>query len=254
MMFIEERQEDILRLLKVHGKIMVKELALRYEVSEDCIRKDLKFLESQKKLKRTYGGAILKESKSALKEYETRKELYRKEKQIIAQKAYELIEAHDVIFLDTSSTNLYLAQLIAEHPKSMTVVSNMVDILQKLAGHMHVTLLCVGGLYHHSCRGFHGGETNRQITQYRFDKAFIGSVGIHIDTGNIATYEIEDGITKHTVIEHAKESYLVMEAHKFNFDGNYKFARLSEIHGIITNEIPHPDIMQTLEAYEISIL
>lgn len=252
-MFIEERQEEILQLLSMHGKVMVKELAQRYGVSEDCIRKDLKQLEHQKKIKRTYGGAILQESQNEMKKFTHRKSLYQAEKQMIAQKAYDLIEEQDVIFLDTSSTNLCLAELIAHHPMSICVVTNMVDILQCLADAPHVTLLCVGGLYHHSSRGFHGAETNRQICQYRFDKAFIGSVGLHIDTGNIATYEIEDGITKHTAIEHAKESYLVMEAHKFNFDGNYKFAKLSEIQGIITNEIPHPDILKVLQEYELQI-
>lgn len=253
-MFIEERHKEILHLLQIHGKVMVKDLAKRYDVSEDCIRKDLKVLETQGQCKRAYGGAILKESHSELKAYEHRVHLYQEEKKIIAQKAYDLIEEHDVVFLDTSSTNLALAELIAQGTKSMSVVTNMIDILETLSSHSHVTLLCVGGLYNHTCRAFHGAETNRQISQYRFDKAFIGSVGLHIDTGDIATYELEDGITKYTAIHHAKQAYLVMEAHKFNFDGNYKFASLQDIQGIITNEPPVKEIQTALQEYEITIL
>lgn len=252
-MFIEERHKEIVNLLKIHGKVMVKDLAQRYQVSEDCIRKDLKQLENQQQLKRTYGGAIPTETHNERKEYDHRITIYQVEKRLIAQKAYELIEEHDVIFLDTSTTNLYLAEFIANGSKTVTVVSNMIDILQHLSGHLHITLLCVGGLYNHACHSFHGAETNRQISQYRFDKAFIGSVGLHIDTGNIATYDIEDGLTKHTVIEHSKEAFLVMEAHKFNFDGNYKFADLKEIHGIITNEIPHKEIEDTIKEYEVAL-
>lgn len=253
-MFIEERQKDIIRLLQIHGKVMVKDLAQRYQVSEDCIRKDLKVLEAQNQCKKAYGGAILKASHSELKEFDHRITLYETEKKVIAQKAYSLIDEHDVIFLDTSTTNLFLADLIATGSKMMSVVTNMIDILQRLSTNKDITLLCVGGLYNHTTRSFHGAETNRQISQYRFDKAFIGSVGLHIDCGDIATYELEDGITKHTVLQHAKQAYLVMEAHKFNFDGNYKFASLSEIQGIITNEQPFQDIKDALQEYEISIL
>ena len=58
-MFLQERQEIILRELNECGQVKVKLLSEKFGVTEDCIRKDLKLLENQGKLKRTYGGAIL---------------------------------------------------------------------------------------------------------------------------------------------------------------------------------------------------
>ena len=58
-MFTEERLEAIEEKLQKDGKVRVKELSELFQVSEDCIRKDLKILENGGKLKRTYGGAIL---------------------------------------------------------------------------------------------------------------------------------------------------------------------------------------------------
>lgn len=58
-MFTEERQATIQRFLVEKGKVRVKELSEEFQVTEDCIRKDLKALENAGKLKRTYGGAIL---------------------------------------------------------------------------------------------------------------------------------------------------------------------------------------------------
>ena len=40
-MFVEERHQEILRLLNEYEKVKVKELSKRFEVTEDCIRKDL---------------------------------------------------------------------------------------------------------------------------------------------------------------------------------------------------------------------
>ena len=58
-MFTEERQEAILATLHRNGKVKVRDLSEKFQVTEDCIRKDLKALENAGNLKRTYGGAIL---------------------------------------------------------------------------------------------------------------------------------------------------------------------------------------------------
>ena len=58
-MFMEERLEEILRILKKDGKVLVKDLSVRFNVTEGMIRKDLQKLEQEGLLKRTYGGAIL---------------------------------------------------------------------------------------------------------------------------------------------------------------------------------------------------
>ena len=57
-MFAEERLDQILNILNSEGKIKVKNLSQHFNVTEDCIRKDLKHLENLGHLKRTYGGAI----------------------------------------------------------------------------------------------------------------------------------------------------------------------------------------------------
>ena len=53
-MFVEERHQEILRLLNENEKVKVKELSKRFEVTEDCIRKDLASMEAKNLLKRTY--------------------------------------------------------------------------------------------------------------------------------------------------------------------------------------------------------
>ena len=57
-MFAEERQEQIVRLVEQKGSVRVKELSEQFQVTEDCIRKDLTLLEKRGLLKKSYGGAI----------------------------------------------------------------------------------------------------------------------------------------------------------------------------------------------------
>ena len=59
IVFTEERQSAIEKCLRENGKVKVKELSEIFQVTEDCIRKDLKILENAGKLKRTYGLSLI---------------------------------------------------------------------------------------------------------------------------------------------------------------------------------------------------
>lgn len=49
-MFTEERREAVIRKLNLEGKVRVRELSEEFQVTEDCIRKDLKALENAGRL------------------------------------------------------------------------------------------------------------------------------------------------------------------------------------------------------------
>ena len=103
-------------VLNENEKVKVKELSKRFEVTEDCIRKDLASMEAKNLLKRTYGGAVLPDTlhPGHTNIVSIRKDKNIKEKRMIAKKAVELIHDGDMIFLDTSTTNIELAREIIE--------------------------------------------------------------------------------------------------------------------------------------------
>ena len=51
-MFAKERQDDIVEQVNQSGSVKVKDLSLKYQVTEDCIRKDLAVLEKKGKIKK----------------------------------------------------------------------------------------------------------------------------------------------------------------------------------------------------------
>ena len=59
LLSLPERHNRILTLLQQNGSISVTQLSDLFRVSEVTIRKDLSYLEQQKKLYRTHGSAIL---------------------------------------------------------------------------------------------------------------------------------------------------------------------------------------------------
>jgi Transcriptional regulators of sugar metabolism len=57
-MFIEERHQEILKIVKEVGRISIGEIQEKFDVSVDSARRDLRILEERGLLKRTHGGAI----------------------------------------------------------------------------------------------------------------------------------------------------------------------------------------------------
>ncbi|CEO30867.1 DeoR/GlpR family DNA-binding transcription regulator [Paraclostridium sordellii] len=233
-MFLEERYEKIIELIEEKGRVKVKDLSNLFSVTEDCIRKDLKELESRGHLKRVYGGAIAQRNHIEIKKVEERKYINIEAKKSIALNAITLIENKDVIFLDTSTNNLELAKELNKTNKDITVVTNMIEIVLELKRNKNIKIILIGGEFNKEVEAIVGAAADRYIRKFTYDKAFIGLCGINKETGYISTVNLEDGNTKKTIIECSNRNYLVMENEKFNYDEFYKFATLDEITGIIT--------------------
>src|SRR4029453_6864404 len=56
---LSHRQTEILNIARAFGRVMVEDLARRFEVSAQTIRKDLNDLCDQRSLTRIHGGAII---------------------------------------------------------------------------------------------------------------------------------------------------------------------------------------------------
>ncbi len=253
-MFIEERLEAIVQTLQMVGSVKVKDLSVRFQVSEDCIRKDLKALENEGLLKRTYGGAILSRDYPLKRDVIDRLDINLDKKRLIAQKAFELIKANETIFLDISSTNIILAELLAVSDKRLTVVSNMIDILQALSKNPSIIVIGTGGTMYRTINGFMGAATIEVIKQYSFDRSFIGTCGIDIADGTITTLGVEDGLTKKAIVKSSRHKYLVMEQDKFTFNDSYKFAHLDDIDGIVTDSRPDQNTMEVLSSAGVKLI
>lgn len=233
-MFLKERQGGIVRMVTADGRATVEELARKFDVTPDCIRKDLKALSDQGLIKRVYGGAI---SVEALPERNVRKRVERNaaEKRAIAEKSFEQIRDGEVVFLDISTTNLALARIIAASTKRMTVVSNMIDILQALATNDRVTSIGTGGTIEMEQNAFLGAFALSFIEPMRFDKAFLGTSGIDPQTGDVLTFDVDDGLLKRLAVKNAAHAYLMADVHKFSGEGSYVYATLSDFDAVITD-------------------
>ena len=247
-------KRQIEQCLRQFGKVRVKDLSEKFQVTEDCIRKDLKILENAGRLKRTYGGAILSQDYPLERDVVDRRNYHLEKKKIIAAKALELIRNNETIFLDISTTNIELAKLLAASRMRVVVVSNMIDILQILAKNSLITAIGTGGTMYQTVNGFMGAATIEVIKQYSFDRAFLGSCGVDMMDCTVTTLGVEDGLTKKAAVQSSRHKYVVMEREKFYFNDSYKFAHFDDINGIVTDEFPDSTIVNTLESSGVRLI
>lgn len=253
-MFLEERQEKILEILAENGKVLVKELAEKFGVTEDSIRKDLGTLEQDGKLKRTYGGAVAIREKLHVAEANKRRTLDVEAKRKVAAAAFKLIAPNDMIFLDVSTINIALADLISKSNNEYKVVTNMIDVISILAINPKIDIICVGGRINKSRDGFCGAIAYEYVSRLKPDVAFIGAVGVDVKENSASTYNIDEGVTKAKVIDVSKRAYIVAQSRKFSTDGNYNFTKLDSLSGVITDSKPKSDICKAAEEMGIELI
>lgn len=252
-MLQRERHQQIITKLNIEGQVFVRDLATYFNVTEDCIRKDLTYLEKEGKLKRVHGGAINVRVNLHHTNVSERVELHSEEKKIIAAKAVSCLHEGYVVFLDISTINLEIAKIIYEKNIPLTIVTNMIDIMQIYRQESQVRLIFLGGDFNQAHDGFVGTLTNTLIKNYRFDLSFIGVVGIDLEGNAISTYETNDGLTKKEIIQASKQAYMVGESAKLNQDGNYIFASLDDFAGYICEKSLDDNTMQILKKHHIEL-
>ena len=243
-MFLEERQAKILEMLERDGKVLVKELAEIFGVTEDSIRKDLSSLELDGKLKRTYGGAVSIERR--ISDVEAKRK--------IAAAAVKLMQQQDLIFLDISTISIAIAQILEKTETNYKILTNMIDVLVMLARNPKINLFFAGGQINQSRDGFSDVLNLEFISNFRPDISFIGSSGVDIKKNSLTTRNAADGLQKARMIDCSKKSYVIAESRKIGTEGNYRFTTLDKVTGIITEAKLSENLSATAEKLGVKII
>ena len=257
-MFPKQRREQIVQILDGAGYATVEDLAARFSVSVDSIRKDLKHLADKGLCRREYGGAFkvehepeepsegsvpLATDSPAIADVSDTTMLGNEWRRAVAARAYMEVNDGDAVFLDVSQTNLYLADLIAAGDKRLIVTTNMLDIPRRLAGNPKVTALLTGGYLNPQLTGFTGSASISLLEPLLFAKAFIGCYGVSVEDGSVMAYDMDEGMVKEKVLHNASYKFLLADRMKFSVKKGYRFASVNDFSAVITDEAD-PQILQ----------
>ena len=182
LLSLPERHSRILSLLQQNGSISVTQLSELFKVSEVTIRKDLSYLEQQKKLYRTHGSAIL------ISPYISDRHVNEKEKKNVAEKraigaaAAALVSQDDSIIIASGTTMAFLAREIKPQGR-LTVITASVPVTQILSQDPDVDVIQLGGITRSSSVSVVGPFAEQMLRSFNCSKLFIGVAGIDPDFG-----------------------------------------------------------------------
>ena len=231
-MMTAQRREELKKYMLEHKSASVLDMARRFQVSGQTIRRDFEALEKEGFLLRSYGGAMVKDRKTAFVPNTVKSELFVDEKKTICRRAVSRICPNDCIFIDHSTTALALCDEICQMP--LTVVTNSYRVIGQLAGCYNIQLVCTGGTYHGGIEGFSGLETVRYLQQHCVDKAFLSCRAIDPLRGVNDAYETIANV-RQTVIENADSVYLLADHTKFGKSGFITVCGLDRLDCVITD-------------------
>ncbi|TGB02281.1 DeoR/GlpR family DNA-binding transcription regulator [Halobacillus salinus] len=230
-MLTPERQQRILQSVKKHHTVKIKDLVDETGSSESTIRRDLDQLEEKGLLQRVHGGASMLQAASEEPSMGEKSTKNASEKEKIASYAASLVKDGDCLFLDAGSTTYAMISHLQQ--KDIIVVTNGLNHLDLLSDHQIKTYV-LGGLVKHRTRAVVGTGALQTLNQYRFDKCFVGTNGIHMEDG-YTTPDPEEAAIKRAVLQHSRQRYILADHTKFEQVAFSKFAELEEAE-IITNQ------------------
>jgi DeoR family fructose operon transcriptional repressor len=250
-LFVEERKNKILELLKENSKLLVPDLCEYFKVSPATIRNDLRDLENAGLLKRTHGGAISTSKASFELDSYQKKVKNLAEKKAIAKAAAQLVEDGDTIAVDTGTTTLEFARLLT-NKKGITVVLNDLAIAIYLEEHSEANIILIGGAIR---RNFHctvGPIAVRALSGLSVDKAFMATNGITINKG-LTTPDINQAEVKRAMIDMASEIIVLCDSSKIGNNGFAQVLPISGVHRLITDAAIDERELKDFESLGITV-
>lgn len=242
----EERHKHILSRLSAYDRTTVGELSQLLGVSEVTVRKDLDLLESQGLLTRIHGGAVVSGRGRLELFFAAREQEHLEEKRRIAQAAAALIQSHQSIFLDASTTALQVARLIKDRA-GLTVVTNGLYTALELNFSEGITTIVVGGKMRRRSSSLVGGLTNELLDRLRVDIGFFGARGLSARDGMSET-DIDEAQLKQRMVRASAVVIGIMDSSKLGTTYFSAFAQPRELDRVITDTDAPAAIVAELRA------
>ena len=244
-MLAVERRKKILEQVHKDKKVIVSELSKQFHVSEETIRRDLEKLADDGHVIKSYGGAVINEIGSIDLPFNVRLKSNSIGKQKIADLISKEIQDGEHIFLDASTTAVFIAKNI-KNKKQLTVITNSIENLLELSDISGWEIISTGGLLNGDSMSFLGIKAADSIERYNADKVFLSCKGVDIQKG-VTEGSDETGCIKQSMIQSAKKVYLTVDSSKFDKVAFSNICPLSGLDVVVTDRKPDDRWMEAFE-------
>ncbi len=241
MEVLSPRQTDIVALAKTEGRVNVEDLAERFGVTPQTIRKDLNDLCDRGVLARYHGGAV-PASGVANFGYEARRQLAPEAKRAIGVAAANMIPDGASVLINIGTTTEQVAMALRGR-QGLMVITNNINVANILQGQDAIEVIVAGGVLRHADGGIVGEAAVDFIRQFRVDYAVIGTSAIDPD-GTLLDYDYREVKVAKAIIDCARHSILVSDSMKYERSAPVRIGHISALDTFVTETEPPEAIRQ----------
>jgi DeoR/GlpR family transcriptional regulator of sugar metabolism len=245
------RQRSIAELVLAEGSIRIEALAEQFGTSLMTIHRDLDELQDRGLVRKSRGLATAQSSTLVESSDVYRLGQQTPAKIAIARAAMEFIEPGQSLLLDDSTTVMQMGKLLfAKSP--VTVITNVLTLMNELNGVRGVQLIALGGTFHNWCSAFMGSTTTESIQRLRADVLFMSTAAV---MDGMCFHQSEESVaTKRAMFEVAAKRVLLVDHTKFDRRALHALARVDEFDHVIVDAKTRPEDIEKMAAQGIDVV
>ncbi len=246
-----DRQRAIYMLALRQGSVDVGDLARRYGVTTETIRRDLSDMQSRQLLRRVHGGAIPLERMNHEPLIEARDMVNAEEKLRIATMAAADVPERGSVIIDSGSTGQRLAEVFPVD-RDVHVVTNSLITALTLSRRGVRELTVLGGSVRTKRHAMVDDTTRSELQHMAIDVLFFSCDGLSFQHGLTTPYR-EEHMIKRAMIERARRVVAMVDQSKFHNVQMFSFASFDEIDVLVTDTRVDPDDVDALTSHGITV-
>ncbi|OGN82148.1 MAG: hypothetical protein A2X24_03070 [Chloroflexi bacterium GWB2_54_36] len=251
-----ERRSLIAQMVLEKGKVLLPDLVEQFKVTETSIRRDLTLLESNGRLKRVHGGAVLLSGNSRTDSFTEKMQIHIGAKERIGKAAAEMIHPRDVLLLDSGTTTLQIVRQIPADLRlssAITLVTNSLPVSHEVLTWPSPNLVVLGGIYMPEYQATVGPQTLKQLQELTADRVFLGADGLTVQ-GGVTTANILMAEVDRLMVDRSRQVVLVTDSSKLGRMGFVPVKQISAFHMLITDTNAPVEIIEAIRAEGVEVI
>lgn len=226
------RKAQILEQARRDGRVVVEDLARRFDVTVQTIRRDLSELSDVGKLERVHGGAVIPSGVVNIV-YEERRRLNDAGKRAIAAACAAEIPNGSSLFMNIGTTTEAVASALRDH-EDLLVVTNNLNIANILSPNVGCEIVVAGGMLRRADGGLIGALTVETVRQFKIDYAVIGCSALDGD-GDLLDFDGQEITVTQAALGRARSVFAVVDRTKLDRKAPIATCGLDRIDALFTD-------------------
>ena len=231
-MLKEERYDQILALLEQEQYISAQKLSQQLFVSLPTIRRDLAELQRRNQIVRSHGGAKKVQGEHTVAPLNFRRTVNAAPKRALCRAAAELVAEGDIIFIDSSTTTLQMADFLGEK-KGITVITNGIPLATTLVK-KGIKTYCTGGEIFENSLAHFGSFAEDFIRRFNIDTLFFSCHGVN-EKGMLTDPSLPENQIRKVAIGQSKKTVFLCDETKFSLSTPYNLVSIDTLDCVITD-------------------